>query len=91
MSHLPRAALALALVLPTAAVAQGPTLSARLDRTVATFTSDPREVAFSPDGEFLATSSVDSTVRLWRTADGTLPRTLRHPGGVTSVAFSRDG
>ena len=34
---------------------------------------------------------MDSTVRLWRVADGTLERTLRHPEGVTSVSFSRDG
>jgi WD40 repeat protein len=50
-----------------------------------------REVAFSPDGQILATSSVDSTVKLWRVGDGKLLRTLQHPEGVTSIAFSPDG
>jgi WD40 repeat protein len=29
-------------------------------------------VAFSPNGELLASVSIDGTVRLWRVADGTL-------------------
>ena len=33
-------------------------------------------VAFSPDGQALASGSVDNTVWLWRVADGTLLRTL---------------
>ena len=49
-------------------------------------------VAFSPDGQTLASGSRDYTVRLWRAADGTLLRTLKgHTEDVYSVAFSPDG
>jgi hypothetical protein len=49
-------------------------------------------VAFSPDGQTLASGSEDKTVRLWRVADGALLRTLEgHTGSVYSVAFSPDG
>lgn len=71
--------------------AQQPRLRATLARTIAAHRGPGREVAFSPDGQILATSSVDSTVKLWRVADGRLERTLQHPEGVTSIAFSPDG
>ena len=75
----------------TVSVAQQPALRASLARTMAAHRGPGREVAFSPDGQILATSSVDSTVKFWRVADGQLLRTLQHPEGVTSIAFSPDG
>ena len=50
-------------------------------------------MAFSPDGQILASDSFDNTIRLWRVSDGSLLRTLE---GHTSdmwrpVAFSPDG
>jgi WD40 repeat protein len=84
--------MALACVLATGvAAAQQPTLRATLARTITAHRGPGREVAFSPDGQILATSSVDSTVKLWRVPDGKLLRTLPHPEGVTSIAFSPDG
>ncbi len=49
-------------------------------------------VAFSPDGQHLATSSVDRTVRLWSAATGSVVRRFDgHTDVVSSVAFSPDG
>jgi WD40 repeat protein len=49
-------------------------------------------VAFSPDGQQVATASLDGSVRLWRVADGTLERTLSEALGPTwLVAYAPDG
>jgi WD40 repeat protein len=49
-------------------------------------------VAFSPDGQPVASASSDYTVRLWDAATGTCPSTLEgHSDDVTAVAFSPDG
>ncbi|HEY9609691.1 MAG TPA: WD40 repeat domain-containing protein, partial [Allocoleopsis sp.] len=48
-------------------------------------------VSFSPDGEIIATASMDNTVKLWN-SDGILLTTLTgHTGVVTGVSFSPDG
>ncbi len=48
-------------------------------------------VAFSPDGNTIASASWDNTVKLWK-LDGTLLKTLSgHGDRVYSVAFSPDG
>jgi WD40 repeat protein len=61
-------------------------------RTLSGHTDGVLAVAFSPDGQWLASGSRDRTVRLWQVSDGTLMRTLSgHTDHVTSVAFSPDG
>ena len=76
---------------PSHAGIAGPTLVARLEHTFTGHSGILRQVAFSPDSQLLATSSAEGTVKLWRVADRALVKTLTHPAGVTSVAFSRDG
>lgn len=49
-------------------------------------------VAFSPDGDMLATSSPDGTARLWNTRDGNMLAVF--PGAsepIEKVIFSPDG
>jgi hypothetical protein len=66
-------------------------LHAELTHTF-TVSAVPREVAFSPAGDLLASGGDDASVRLWRVADGAPVNTLT--GGsdhIYSVAFSHDG
>ena len=50
-------------------------------------------LTFSPEGTLLASSAriLPQQLRVWRTSDWTLLKTLEHPGPITSAAFSPDG
>jgi len=49
-------------------------------------------LAYSADGATMVTASMDSTIKIWRVADGVLLRTLpEHMIGVTALALSPDG
>jgi len=61
-------------------------------RTLVGHTGDVTDVAFSPGGESVASSSTDGTIRLWLVGDGSLLYVLEdHTDYVLSVAFSPDG
>jgi WD40 repeat protein len=48
-------------------------------------------VKFSPDGEFVASASVDSTVIIWDKENGQVKNTLRHPAGLTCLDYGKNG
>ena len=49
-------------------------------------------VAFSPDGNTIATGSKDKTVKLWETSSGNEIRTLAgHSSQVNDIRFTPDG
>ena len=48
-------------------------------------------VAFSPGGDYLATTSTDDTARVWETTSGKEVARLRHQNNVNAVASSPDG
>ena len=64
-----------------------PTISVHMGRTLTGHSGQLWDVAFTPDSQWLATASVDSTVRIWRVTDGSLARTLRHPAVTGEAAM----
>ncbi len=51
-----------------------------------------RSVAFSPNGELVASGGDDNSIRLWDVAQGELSQVLRgHGNAVRSIAFSPEG
>lgn len=64
----------------------------KLLRTLNAHKGDGPAVAFSPQGDVMATCSVDNLVKLWSVPDGRLLAVLSgHREGVMGVAFSPDG
>lgn len=72
------------------------TLKWRLDwlaEQVAPLPKEELAVAYSPDGQTLASENVDKTIHLWDVATGKVRATLNEGirGGLTCVAYSPDG
>lgn len=51
-----------------------------------------RSISYFPSGEFLASASADSIIRIWNTKNGNIEKVLEKSNHkVTSVACSPDG
>ncbi len=50
-----------------------------------------RSLAVSPDGQFLASSSEDQTVKLWNLKTGQIIRTITNVGNINQLSFSPNG
>ena len=48
-------------------------------------------VVFSPIGDLVASSGIDSSVKIWQRSNGLVTQSLEHPDGVPALAFSPDG
>ncbi|MDM3852897.1 MAG: hypothetical protein PT119_23670 [Aphanizomenon gracile PMC627.10] len=62
-----------------------------LERTITGHSGSVRSVAFSPDGQTLASGSEDKTIKLWNVKTGNLLQTLIGHSDTVSVAYSPDG
>ena len=69
-----------------------PLSSRQYRRTLARHDANVTSVAFSPDGELLASADANGMVNVWRVRDGALLYSLEaHARAVTDVTFSPDG
>jgi WD40 repeat protein len=63
----------------------------QLERTFTRHQHIVNAIQFSPDGNLVASASVDSTVKVWNRATGEILYQLQHPCGLTDMDYSRDG
>lgn len=60
--------------------------------TLGEYSNPITALAFSPDGNYLATSAEDHTIIIWDAKSGSQLKTLQgHSGAINSLAFSSDG
>ena len=62
-----------------------------LNKVLSSHLSEIWTVKFSPDGKWIASGSVDSTVKIWNKENGEIILNIKQPEGITSIDFSPDG
>ena len=62
-----------------------------LNKVLNSHLSDIWSVKFSPNGNWIASGSVDSTVKIWNKDSGKVILNIKQPYGITSIDFSPDG
>ncbi|MEP7375900.1 MAG: WD40 repeat domain-containing protein [Chitinophagaceae bacterium] len=62
-----------------------------LNKVLSSHLSDIWSVKFSPDGDWLSSGSVDSTIKIWNKKSGKVALNIRQPDGIISIDFSPDG
>jgi WD40 repeat protein len=62
-----------------------------LKKTLLEHNDEVRKIVFSPDGQFFASTSEDTTIKLWHRSGELLTTFYGHGGPVWSAAFSPDG
>jgi WD40 repeat protein len=62
-----------------------------LKKTLLEHSDEVRKIVFSPDGQFFASTSEDTIIKLWHRSDELLTTFYGHGGPVWSAAFSPDG
>lgn len=59
--------------------------------TFADHTKPVYNIAFSPDGQYIASGSLDQTLRIWSVRDGKCVRKSKGDGGIYEVAWNHTG
>jgi transducin (beta)-like 1 len=59
--------------------------------SLTTYSEPVYSIAFSPNGEYLASGLYDGCLHIWSVKDGSLVKTYRGSGGIFEVCWNREG